>query len=330
MDRAQLGSSPILSVAPMEGLTTHVYRTLHARMFGGADVYYMPFVTPTICPKFTARQLRDIAPENNFGIPVTPQLLSNRSADFIWAVKALADMGYKEVNLNLGCPAGTVVARGRGSGFLRNLVGLKTFLNDIFNENLPLPISIKTRIGWSNEDEFEDLLNLYLSYPLKLLIVHPRLKTDQYRGKARILMLAKYRSQINVPLGINGDLITVGDLQRTRTEFSPQMLMVGRALMADPALFRKYRGGKAATSDEIKNFSEALFEGYCKAFGSRKNAMMRMKEYWFFLANLFEGGPKLSKAIFKSKTEDDMRKAIGNVLALPILGEPTYGWFKPL
>lgn len=290
----------------------------------------MPFVTPTVQPKFTARQLRDIAPEKNIGVNVVPQLLSNRSADFIWAVKALADMGYKEVNLNLGCPAGTVVARGRGSGFLRNLFGLESFLNEIFSADLPLPISIKTRIGWCSEDEFGDLLSLYQRFPLKSLIVHPRLKTDQYKGYARMGVIDRYKPKIKAPLGINGDLITVSDLKTAQEKYSPYMLMVGRPLMADPALFRKYRGGKPATVTEIEEFSESLFEAYCKAFDSRKNAMMRMKEYWFFQANLFEGGIRESKSIFKSKTEDQMRAAIKNILALPILEEPTCGWYKPL
>lgn len=102
----------------MEGLTGYVFRRLHQSFFGGADAYYIPFVTPTQEPRFTERQLKDLAPSVNRGIHCVPQLLTRRPEDFVWAVKTLLDMGYDEVNLNLGCPAGTVVAKGKGSGFL--------------------------------------------------------------------------------------------------------------------------------------------------------------------------------------------------------------------
>ena len=121
----------LLAAAPMEGLTTAVFRRLHNQYFGGTDLYYIPFITPTVEPKFTDRHLKELSPEVNSGIPVVPQLLSNRPADFIWAAKALQDLGYKEVNLNLGCPSGTVVAKGKGSGFLRDLYALERFLDEI-------------------------------------------------------------------------------------------------------------------------------------------------------------------------------------------------------
>ena len=159
----------LLAAAPMEGLTTAVFRRLHHQYFGGTDLYYIPFITPTVEPKFTDRHLKELSPEVNAGIPVVPQLLSNRSADFIWAAKALQDLGYKEVNLNLGCPSGTVVAKGKGSGFLRDLYALERFLDEIFSAGITVPISIKTRLGWANTEEFGDILNLYKKYPLSFL-----------------------------------------------------------------------------------------------------------------------------------------------------------------
>lgn len=188
-----------LTAAPMEGLTGAVYRKLHHRFFGGADAYYIPFVTPTVEPKFTDRQLRELAPEVNSGLPVVPQLLSNRSEDFIWAAKALGEMGYSEVNLNLGCPAGTVVGKGKGSGFLKDLYGLEKFLDEVFSADIPVPISIKTRLGWSDTAEFEDILKLYRKYPLSELIVHMRLKTDQYKGEARTQVLLNALDEIPFP-----------------------------------------------------------------------------------------------------------------------------------
>lgn len=321
----------LLAAAPMEGLTTAVFRRLHHQYFGGTDLYYIPFITPTVEPKFTDRHLKELSPEVNSGIPVVPQLLSNRPADFIWAAKALLDLGYKEVNLNLGCPSGTVVAKGKGSGFLRDLYALERFLDEIFSAGITVPISIKTRLGWANTEEFGDILNLYKKYPLSLLIVHMRLKTDQYKGEVRKEALLEHLDEIPFPLGVNGDMITTSDM----TDFSqmfrePKMLMVGRSLMADPALFRKYKGGPAAALEEIKNFTTALFDAYTEAFQNRRNAMMRMKEFWFFQANLFEENPKAFKNIFKSKTEEDFLAAVEEIEAGRLLTDARFGWKKPL
>lgn len=321
----------LLAAAPMEGLTTAVFRRLHHQYFGGTDLYYIPFITPTVEPKFTDRHLKELSPEVNAGIPVVPQLLSNRSADFIWAAKALQDLGYKEVNLNLGCPSGTVVAKGKGSGFLRDLYALERFLDEIFSAGIDIPISIKTRLGWANTEEFGDILNLYKKYPLSLLIVHMRLKTDQYKGEVRKEALLEHLDEIPFPLGVNGDMITTADMiDFSKTFRDPKMLMVGRALMADPALFRKYKGGPAASLEEIKNFTTALFDAYTEAFQNRRNAMMRMKEFWFFQANLFEENPKAFKNNFKSKTEEDFLAAIEEIEAGRPLTDARFGWKKPL
>ena len=180
---------PPLAVAPMEGLTGFVFRQVFSRHFTGADDWFIPFVTPTTLPQFTDRQMRELAPEANAGIHAVPQLLTRRTADFLWSAKALADMGYDEVNLNFGCPAGTVVAKGKGSGFLREPEAMIRFLDEIFSADLPIAISVKTRLGWASEDEFDRLVDVYNRFPMKRLTVHPRLKSDHYKGSVRLLSL---------------------------------------------------------------------------------------------------------------------------------------------
>ena len=158
-----------------------------------------------------------------------------------------------------------------------------------------------------------------------------RLKTDQYKGEVRKEALLEHLDEIPFPLGVNGDMITTADMADfSKTFREPKMLMVGRALMADPALFRKYKGGPAASLEEIKNFTIALFDAYTEAFQNRRNAMMRMKEFWFFQANLFEENPKAFKNIFKSKTEEDFLAAIEEIEAGRLLTYARFGWKKPL
>ena len=324
--------APLLTVAPMEGLTGAPFRKVHASMFGAADRYYLPFISPTSTPAFTDRQLREVAPEVNTEIHAVPQLLTRNIDDFIWSAKALADMGYDEVNLNFGCPAGTVVAKGKGSGFLRQPYELDQFLEKIFEKELGIAISVKTRIGWADEDEFDTIAQVYNRFPMKHLIIHPRLRTDHYKGNVRRYIFDAYYHLMKMPLSYNGDIITVKDLENIENSY-PELasIMVGRALMADPALFRKAKGGSAATREEIIEFSQLLFDSYASAFDSQKNAMMRMKEYWFFLHNLFEGAEKLVKNIYKAKTIQEYEVAVRRITEeLPIRSESLFGWYKPL
>ncbi len=316
----------------MEGLTGFPFRRIHHECFGGADAYYLPFVTPTVKPAFTDRQMRELAPAVNAGFRAVPQLLTRSSADFLWAAKALSDLGYDEVNLNLGCPAGTVVAKGKGSGFLKTPYELDAFLHTVFNAELKIAISVKTRIGWSDEDEFERLAQIYNRYPIKHLTIHPRLRQDHYKGELRRHVFDEYYHQMSIPLGYNGDVITESDINAVNCRYPDlALIMVGRALMADPALFRKAKGGAAATRQELIDWAQILLDTHIEAFGSVKNAMMRMKEYWFFLHNLFEGSDKLVKGIYKAKTLEDYEATVCRITQdCPLRTQSLFAWFKPL
>ena len=168
--------------APMEGITTYTYRNLHWKYFGGADAYFTPFLSPGPGQGMSVKELRDILPENNQGTPVIPQLLTNRAEDFLSAAGRLADYGYREINFNLGCPSGTVTAKKKGSGFLGEPEALDRFFDRVFSDPLivreGLLVSVKTRIGLESPAEWPRLLEIYNRYPLKELIIHPRVRKD--------------------------------------------------------------------------------------------------------------------------------------------------------
>lgn len=287
-------------LAPMEGATDAIYRAVHRRLFGGVDLYWMPFWSPTQDHILTRRVLREILPEHNEGVPVLPQLLTKSAEDFLWAAGELAAMGYGEVNLNLGCPSGTVTAKGKGAGFLADLPRLERFLDRIFAE-APLRISIKTRLGTEDPEEFGPLLELYGRYPLARLAVHARVLRDQYRLPARpeAFRLALERS--GCPVCCNGDLKTLEDCRSLAERYPAACsVMVGRGILADPALARRFAGGRPAERRELLSFHRMLFDGYRLAFGSGRNAMLRMKEHWRYLIRLLEGGAGFAKKLRKA------------------------------
>ena len=166
--------------APLEGVTGSEFRRAHHRWFPGVDAYYMPFLSPTQDHVFTQRELRNVLPEHNQGFRAVPQLLTKNADDFLWCAGELAAMGYDEVNLNLGCPSGTVVAKGKGAGLLGAPEALDRMLDRIFSGS-PVAVSLKTRLGLEEPEEFARLLEIFGRYPVSLLIIHPRVRKDFYR-----------------------------------------------------------------------------------------------------------------------------------------------------
>ena len=291
----------ILSLAPMEGVTGAEYRAVHHRHFPGVDRYYMPFITPTQDRVFTPRELRNIAPERNVGYCAVPQLLTKNAGDFNWAAGELWAMGYDEVNLNLGCPSGTVTAKGKGAGMLRDPARLDAFLDAVFSA-VEGPVSVKTRIGVQNPEEFAALLDIYNHYPICELTIHPRVMKQLYRGEADRAAFAAALPECRMPVCYNGDVTTPEELHTLEAEF-PQLsgIMVGRGLIADPALFRRARGGAPASREELRGYCDDLYHGYTEAFGAASCAVSRMKAHWFYLIHRFEGADPLEKPLRKAR-----------------------------
>lgn len=291
--------------APMEGVTGYVFRNAHHRYFPGVDKYFMPFLSPSRDHVFTKRELREIIPEHNEALDAVPQLLTKSADDFIWAAGELGKMGYRRVDLNLGCPSGTVVAKGKGSGFLADPQGLDVFFDQIFSAGLDVEISVKTRLGLKDEEEFPALLEIYNRYPISQLTVHPRVRTDMYKNHIHVDAFAKAVENCRHALCYNGDLVTARQCAALAERF-PQVeaIMLGRGMIADPALASKAAGGAGADKERLRAFVEEVYRGYARDFESRRNAMLRMKELWFYLHHLFEDSEGYAKKLKKTNDPD--------------------------
>ena len=286
--------------APMEGVTGAIYRTAHHRHFPGVDRYYMPFLSPTKDRVFTPRELRNVAPQHNQGFRAVPQLLTKNPQDFLWAEGALRDMGYDEVNLNLGCPSGTVTAKGKGAGMLADPDGLDRFLEAVFAAAQG-PISLKTRLGMHDPKEFSRLLEIFGRYPVSLLIIHPRVRQDFYREPVRLDEFERALAHYSGPVCYNGALVTAQDCTRFGQRFARvQRVMLGQGLLANPALVRQSKGGPGPGREELRAFHDELYGRYLQAFASQRNAVFHMKELWSYLSRLFDGVEKPLKQIRKA------------------------------
>lgn len=313
--------------APMEGVTGAAFRRVHRRFFPEADRYYMPFVSPTQDHCFTPRERREILPEHNEGVPAVPQLMTHSAEDFLWAAGELKAMGYGEVNLNLGCPSGTVTAKKKGAGFLGVPDQLDAFLEEVFSR-VELPVSVKTRLGMNDPEEFPHLLNIFGKYPIAELTIHPRVRRDFYKHPVRLEDFRTALERYQGPVCYNGGLVTAADCGRIRGEFPRvEAMMLGQGLLANPALIRQAKGGAPIGRGELKEFHDTLFEEYCRRFQSPKNAAFHLKELWHYMICLFDGHEKLAKALRKTQDGPAYQRVVEEIFRdLPLRRDTAAEW----
>ena len=309
--------------APLEGITDAVFRRVHAAHFGGVAKYFVPFVSPTQNLRFTPRELSLVAPEQDAGLFAVPQVLTRDPEHFLWAANALFDMGYGEVNLNLGCPSGTVTAKGKGAGMLQDLPQLSRFF-DAVCPRLPVRLSVKTRIGFADPGEFDALLSLFSRYPLCELIVHARTRGEFYAGAPHRDVFAAALARTRLPLVYNGDLFSADDCRALLAACpGTSALMLGRGLIANPAVARELQGGGALTSAALSDFCGELLEAWLSRHPANV-AVARMAEVMKHVACCFEGADKPRKQIRKAKTLPAYREAEAALFACPLKANPRF------
>ena len=290
--------------APMEGLTDSIYRRLHHEYFGGVDRYYMPFLSPTQHQCLTHKEQRELPKADSEAFAAVPQILTKVADDFLWAAEVCADLGYEEVNLNLGCPSGTVVSKGKGSGMLRDCATLGAFLDEIYAKT-PIKVSIKTRLGLEDPAEFPEILSLLNQYPIPELTVHPRVRKQFYNGDVNMDMFRYALAHSKNPLCYNGDILSKAQADAVE---GVDAVMIGRGLVGDPGMLA---GG--TDSKRLEAFHNALLEEYTAAFGGGRNAMFRLKENWHMLIVHFEGSEKLWKRLRKTTDLAEFRSITAEI-----------------
>ena len=302
-------------VAPLEGITGYVFRNVHHRYFPGVRKYYIPFIEPKPKAKkiFTGREMGDILPEHNEGIPVVPQILTNKWEDFLWTAEHLKNYGYTEVNWNVGCPAKTVVSKNRGSGFLAFPDEIDEFLYRVF-EKTNLKISVKTRIGKEDPEEFDRLLEIYEKYPLEELVVHPRTQKDFYGNIPNLEVFAKAAACRKFPVVYNGDITDRQDLERIQMRFPDiTCYMMGRGVLRNPQLTENLQKNTLPDKQKIWNFMKELEESYSTELSGETVVLFKMKEIWCYMIKLFEDPGKLSGKLKKAKRLSDYELAAKSI-----------------
>ena len=309
--------------APLEGVTDSIFRNTFEKYYGGVDKYFTPFLSPNSTYKFTTREFNQIDPEKNNIETTVPQLLTNDAEHFLWAASEIAALGYREINFNLGCPSGTVVAKKKGSGLLFYPEMLDNMLYKVFEglesayskKGCTAPnISIKTRLGKLETDEFYEILDIYNKYPISELTIHPRIQKDFYREPLKPEFFDYAISHSNAPLVFNGDIVTISDINNTFATYpSIDAIMIGRGLLANPGLVLAYKKGLEETPLDLKifkSFHDDLLIQYTDLLSGEKPVLHRMKEFIAYWERNFPNDTKTIKKIRKSNSIPEYKSNI--------------------
>ncbi|MBE5955820.1 MAG: tRNA-dihydrouridine synthase family protein [Lachnospiraceae bacterium] len=305
-------------LAPMEGITNYIYRRTYHQFFAPADKYFTPFINPHTTRSLNSKEKKDILPENNKGMYTVPQILTNQAEDFIRVAKALQEFGYDEVNLNLGCPSGTVVSKKKGAGFLEFPIRIDQFLNETFEvlEGTGMKVSVKTRLGMLEADEFDQLLQVYNRYPLHELIIHPRVRIDYYKNKVDLEAFETALKESKNTVCYNGDIFTKEDYDRFTKRFpSVENVMVGRGVIGNPGLIGELRGNEPMDKEKFRAFHDQLLAEYEALKIGDRNTLFKMKELWYYMIRSFSDAKKPEKVIKKAQTIEKYKEAVRTLLA---------------
>ena len=292
-------------LAPLEGVTHYMYRNAYHAHFKPMDKYFTPFISAHPITSFSNNDLNEILPKNNKGLNVIPQILTNKAADFLGTAEAICQYGYEEINLNLGCPSKTVVSKNKGSGFLIYRDELNAFLETIF-EKATMKISIKTRLGKFDADEFYELVKIYNQYPLEELIIHPRVQRDMYKNTPNLEVFGDALSALNCPVCYNGDIFSLDEYQALHTRFpNIDTFMLGRGVIGNPGLLGLIQSGTAPPLECYRSFHDMLFSSFKEVMHSERYVLAKMKEQWFYMVHIFTNCSEYYEAIKICSTLED-------------------------
>lgn len=303
--------------APLQGYTEAFYRRAHAQIFGGITSYYSPFVRVEH-GEIRRKDLREIEPENNDGVNFIPQLIAPNVEKMEKLINLFTAKGYRRININMGCPYPFLAKRHNGSGILPYPDEVRQLLTSAIETHPDLSFSVKMRLGWERPEECLALIPILNELPLTHLILHPRLGQQQYKGEVDLQGFEAFYNECRHPLVYNGDLHTVEDIQLI-TERFPRLagLMIGRGLLANPALATEYQQGYPFSTNEMREkllaFHSEVFSLYNNHMeGGEKQLLMKIKSFWEYL--LPDGDRKAKKAIHKANKLDTYQIAVNNLI----------------
>jgi tRNA-dihydrouridine synthase len=292
-------------MAPLQGFTDYAYRSTYISIFGAPDAAFSPFLETH---KPDHRVFRDVLPDRNTGLRLIPQVLGNDAKEMISIIEKLMEMGYNEINWNLGCPYSMVTKKTMGAGLLPLPDRIDKILNEVLS-GVTCKLSVKLRLGLTKNDEWKALVPVFNRYPLSEVIIHGRTALQMYKGEVDVTSFAEFASQLNHPVCYNGNIFSFEQFESLTGQFpNISRWMLGRGLLANPLLMQEIRTGQKATNEEILKalyqLHNLLLETNSARLNGPSHVFNKMKPYWEYFALSLAGREKGLKKIKKTVSLD--------------------------
>lgn len=309
-----------LSLAPIQGMTLAYYRNLYSEIFGNIDIYYSPFIATTDMRKVNPVIFKDLFPESNtVSHPIVPQLLGNNGVDFKYYASRIVDLGYKEINWNIGCPYHTVTKKLKGSGILNHPDMIEAFLDEVCLDD-SYDLNVKMRLGLNNLDEGMKVIEILNQYPLSGLTIHGRTGMQKYEGNVDLDAFEELYSSCKHQVTYNGDIFTLQDYKEIQERFpSIDNYMLGRGALADPFLPAAIKGNIIPTEEKMKKmriFHDAVYSYYEEMSSGDKLLCDKMKEFWMYNSVHLDPTGEYMMKIKRSHTTDSYMEVVNQMLSL--------------
>lgn len=301
-----------LALAPLQTYTDYHFRNAHQAVYGGVDKFYAPYLKMNNDGTIKSAPKIDVLPVNNPLAPIVPQLMACTVEDFFVMANYLEELGYTEVNWNMGCPYPMVTNRNLGAGILNKPDDLKRLLDTIV-PRLNMQLGIKMRMGMDSTAEILDILPALNDYPLTEVIIHARYAKQLYNGGCDHAQFANCIALTKHPLTYNGDITSVEEFEALQQLF-PGITnwMIGRGAMVNPALFEEIKTGHFDDSEGYRSrllvFTEKLENSLIACNPDKGYALSKLKSYWEYLCDGLEDGNKLFRKLKKVKSLDEFQE----------------------
>lgn len=304
--------------SPLQGFTDFRFRNAINHYFGGIDTYYAPYIRLNGKLEIKSSYQKDLLPQNNEGLEVIPQIITNDAEEFLFVAKYVRALGYKELNWNLGCPYPMVTKCGMGSGLISNTQKIDEILDKVHAES-DILVSMKMRLGYDTPEEILDVLPILEKYPIKNIAIHARIGKQLYKGGVHLDAFEACVNHSKIKLYYNGDITTVAKFKEMQTRFPTiDHWMIGRGLIADPFLPSMIKNDTtqypANKIELFTAFHQTLYEGYSQSLSGSTHILLKMHHLWEYFSVIFSNPHKVFKKIKKSKSIKNYEEAVREIL----------------
>ena len=308
---------PAVYLAPLQGLTDHTFRRVFPKHFGGIERAYTPYFSINSKNMPSKNKVAKFLVAGRESFEIVPQVLTTEAKAFSAFTELVSDMGITLVNLNMGCPFKVVTKKGKGAGMLPHPEKVDAFLEEITTTS-KIAVSLKVRLGLKSESELFELIPVFNRYPVKEIIIHPRIGSDYYEGRPNRDLYEEAEAKLKPEVIYNGDIFSVEDYHAYADRFPhAKKVMLGRGILQNPLLCEQLKGigSNESRGSRVKSYLDELVMALANDRTGGEKFPQGIKEFWWYLSKNFNHPEAVFDLIKVENTFEGYHTAVEKVFS---------------